>query len=66
MAKFLSENKVDSIGKSFSFMKKKIYRMQHVLSANGRATIRLSDAANGGKIQLEFNQRHEQQHFFKG
>ena len=62
MAKFLSENKVDSIGKSFS----KIYRMQHVLSVNGRATIRLSDAANGGKIQLEFNQRHEQQHFFKG
>ena len=62
MAKFLSENKVDSIGKRFS----KIYRMQHVLSVNGRTTIRLSDAANGGKIQLEFNQRHEQQHFFKG
>ena len=25
-----------------------------------------SNAPNGGKIQLEFNQRHEQQHFFKG
>ena len=25
----------------------------------------LSNALNGGRFQLEFNQRHEQQHFFK-